>query len=148
MNMDAVSQLADGASFLLVTPEFLGEEKLRAFREQVKAPFYWTFNREEEPEVFKNIMLMPFSILFLAGTELVLIWIFNAMGWMIPGSTFARVVIITLALYNILFAIAFLWMFVLAILLLTARLAARRVMFAAGAALYLSTRLVLAWHSW
>jgi hypothetical protein len=38
IHVDALSQIMDGVSFILITPEFLGEERLTSIRKALKRP--------------------------------------------------------------------------------------------------------------
>ena len=61
MTFEGMSQLLDGLSFLLVTPEFLGEEKLKVFRRIATYPFDPI--TEDNPEEGEQMKAHPFKLL-------------------------------------------------------------------------------------
>lgn len=167
MNVDALSQIMDGASFILVTPEFLAEERLTSIRKAIMWPIRILCNvsrrlggrvlSDEELDSGSIPWRSVWAALFAAFLYIALI---HGKSFPSPGELISReraapsmlafvafnaadivgYVLMTLAL-----SVALL-NFTIFVLLLAEKIAARGILFGIGAALFVFTRAMLFLH--
>jgi hypothetical protein len=155
INIEILTQSLDALSFVLVTPEFMGEQTLESIRKFLRAFSNLLVRIQEkalsfgERDVFDYLLLMFFivSLLFLAfvGDNTIgsyfkqtvvfrlLATAFVVLAWGLFISTIGFA-IVSVSLYLI-FSIASVVLY-------------RRIMFSVGVILFFSSRTIAVWHAW
>jgi hypothetical protein len=136
MNVEAAAQFLDALAFLLVTPEFLGEQTLGSIRSHLTKGFEFLMSKYISiGSIVLSIMVSLIVIIGigtfpLAGREFLLM--------SRPIVVISGVILAFVALF------AYSWV----IVGLAAMLAVRRILFGVGVVLFFLARGISVWHAW
>jgi hypothetical protein len=140
INAEFTTQLLDAFAFPLVTPEFLGEQKLAAARSYIRTL------RVSLVRIWNSNMTMLLSVGIFAPAFLILL-VISLQPLLLPFVyelvfyTLLILLFVSLAIVPLLFGVD-------CILALALRLVVRRVMFSTGVILFFVSRAIAAYHAW
>ena len=141
MKVEAVAQILDGISFLLITPEILGEARVNHFRSKINEFIREVMKTTDFPTGEKEeVGFLPILKFWLG---LVLIWlVLSLISSLRPGPRLGPFNVGALMLFFPAPAFFTVILFLYGVM----RVSTRGFYFAAGAILFLATRVLLFWN--
>jgi hypothetical protein len=133
MNLEAMFQISDSISFILVTPEFISEALLKWLHSlPLSRVWAWCFQNR------RRTLLSLLSLLFSVAFSVVSVWDI----WLHPKD------VAMMDLYDVITSvITTVLVFAFILLTILQILAYRGLLFFLGACLFFSTRALSAWHA-
>ena len=136
MNAEVTAQLLDALAFLLVTPEFLGEQTLDSIQRSLNKTSQFLFA--------KVLPFMKSEYYPAVVIPIIILTILGGLG-VITGVAFLLLPFLVLLSIGIFTSLVFILSCVISF---AARLAIRRILFSVGVVLFLVARAISVWHAW